>query len=53
MSLSTASGGQVDIRNVGRTAGLLFSKATPTFVRFFVAFNASSTSWVVCARIAR
>ena len=43
-SLSAASGGQVDIRRVGRTSGLVFSNVTSTYVRLFVAFNVFPTS---------
>ncbi len=51
MSLSTAKGGQADIRSVGNTSGLVFSSSTPTSVRFLVALRVTSTSFVVCIRV--
>ncbi len=53
ISLSAASGGQVDIRNVGSTAGLAFSKFTPMAVMFFVASSVAVTSFVVWTRVVR
>ena len=53
ISLSTASGGQADIRSVGRTVGFDFSNATPISLRLFVAFSVASTSFVVFTRVAR
>ena len=53
MRRSTASGGQVAIRRVGRVAGLALSKATLILVRFCVAFRVASTSLVVSTRVSR
>ena len=48
-----ASGGQVDMRSVGRISGCWRSIAGLMSVRLPVAFSAASTSLVVCTRVVR
>src|SRR6478735_1976036 len=53
MSRSTAIGGHVDIRSVGRISGCLRKRAGLMSVRFPVAKSAASTSLVVWIRVER